>query len=442
MKTRAIAGILLLGLFLTTVTACNPFGGDNEELNQRLTEVTRGDLAVTVSGTGNIEIDEEAKVTFRIGGRIEKIFVNDGEKVAKGDLLAKIDTTDLELALTQSQVALTQAETALAQAEVAVTQAELAINSANVSLRTARHNLEEARDIYTWPEINVARDEAEDAEAFLQYVLDKGLPTETILYAQLRFDAAESKLDTMIRTYDTEEVAIERMEVAVAEQTLTLRQQSLGQAQKSREYSRQSVELARQSLEYAQKQIDDATITAPINGVVADVYVKEGDVIPPPTFTATPIIHLIDPTTMELNVEVDEIDMPGVELNQKALIEVDALSDLLLEGKVTLISSLAKEEGGVVLYDVTISFDVPQDSQLKAGMSADAAIIITERKNVVLLPSRAINKDSEGNTVVEVIVDEESREKPVVTGLSDDFDTEIVSGLSEGEVVILERQTK
>ncbi|MBA7520361.1 Macrolide export protein MacA [subsurface metagenome] len=259
-------------------------------------------------------------------------------------------------------------------------------------------------------------------------MLDKGLPYETVAYAQARLDAAEAKLDAMIRSYDTEEVAIKKMEVELAEQSLELAQQS--------------VEQARQSVEQAQKNLNEATLTAPFDGVVASVYADEGDVIPSPTMAPTAIIHLIDLTTMELNIEVDEIDIPGVEVGQRVIIEVDALPALPLEGEVTYISSLAKEEAGVVLYEATIGFDVPEGSGLKAGMSAEADIVIDEQSDVLLVPNRAIKQDSQGNPVVEVMVGKEVQEKPVVIGISDGFDTEIVSGLSEGEVVVVERRAR
>jgi multidrug efflux pump subunit AcrA (membrane-fusion protein) len=72
-------------------------------------------------------------------------------------------------------------------------------------------------------------------------------------------------------------------------------------------------------------------------------------------------------------------------------------------------------------------------------MSAEADIVIVDRSNVLLVPDRAITKDSEGNPVVMVVVNEQTEERPVVIGISDGFDTEIVSGLSEGEVVVVER---
>ena len=410
MRIWKTIAVLLLCLAIAGSVACNPFGGDKEEVSQQLVEVVRGDLVVSVSGSGNIEVSNDANLAFGVGGRIDKIYVEEGDNVTEGDVLASLDTDALELALTQAQVA--------------ITQAQLAVTTANVTLRTAKHSLDEARDIYTWPEIKVAQADVDEAKAFVQYVIDRNLPSATLTYAQARLTAAEAVLDAKVNSYDTEEVAIKKMEVEVAEQTLELKQQSLEQAQ--------------QSLEQAQKNLNEATLTAPFDGVIANVYVDEGDTV----LTTTTIIHLIDLTSMELKVEVDEIDIPGVEPNQRVIIEVDALPDLPLEGEVTFISSLAKEEAGVVLYEVTIGFDVPQGSGLKAGMSVDADIVITERRDVLLVPSRAIKRDSQGNTVVLVMVGEETQERPVVTGISDGFDTEIVSGLNASEVVVVERRAR
>ncbi len=411
MKKGKIIGVLLLSLILAGSIACNPFGGDEEEASQQLVEVVRGDLAISVSGSGNIEVSDEGELAFGVGGRIDRIYVEEGDSVTEGDVLARLDTDDLELALTQARVALTQAQ--------------VAVNTANVTLRTARHSLDEAQDIYTWPEIKVAEADVDDAEAFLEYVLEKGLSATTLYYAQASLDAAEAVLDAMIYDYDTEEVAIKKMEVTVAEQSLEL--------------SQLSVEHAQQSLEYAQEQLDEATITAPLDGVIAKIYSEEGDVIPPPALSSQVIIHLVDLTTIELNVEVDEIDIPDVKPGQRAIIDVDALRGVEFEGEVLTISPVAKEEAGVILYEVKVGFNVPEGSGLRVGMSAEADIVIVDRSNVLLVPDRAITEDSEGNPIVMVVVNEQTEERPVVIGISDGFDTEIVSGLSEGEVVVVER---
>jgi len=150
------------------------------------------------------------------------------------------------------------------------------------------------------------------------------------------------------------------------------------------------------------------------------------------------IVHLIDLATMELGVDLDEIDIPGVALEQRAIISVDALPDVQLEGRVTHISPLPTVEAGVTRYKVKIGFDVPPGSGFRVGMSATADIITSGRSGVLLVPNRAIKQDSQGNPVVGVMVGEQIEQRPVVVGISDGFQTEIIDGLEEGEMVVIE----
>ncbi len=366
MKSLRIAAVLILGLVLTGFTACNPFDGEEEVISQPV-EVARGDLTVTVSGSGNIVISNEAKLAFGTGGKIDKIYVDEGDKVSEGEVLAELGTDALELALTQAKTAQTQAEAVLVQAEATLVQA-------SASRDDAEYNLTQLKKV-----LRASHDRVKVAESYLEA-------------AELQVKAAESQLE------------------AAASQ----------------------LEAAGQAITEAQRQLDEASITAPLSGLVANVYVEEGDNVS----TVTTILHLIDPTTMELKAEVDEIDIPSVEPRQRVIIEVDALPALEFEGRVTYISLLPTEEAGVILYTVTIDLDVPEGSGIKAGMSADADIIIDERSNVLLVPSRVIKHDSQGNPVVEVMVNKEIEEKPVVIGISDGYQTEIIDGLDEGEVVL------
>jgi multidrug efflux pump subunit AcrA (membrane-fusion protein) len=99
-------------------------------------------------------------------------------------------------------------------------------------------------------------------------------------------------------------------------------------------------------------------------------------------------------------------------------------------------------EAGLVLYEAKIGFDVPPDSELKVGMSATADIIIHHRSNVLLVPERAVTQDIQGNPIVRVMVNEQIQEKSVVIGINDGYHTEIVSGLQEGDVVVVETTAK
>jgi HlyD family secretion protein len=202
------------------------------------------------------------------------------------------------------------------------------------------------------------------------------------------------------------------------------------------------LEAAGQAVAQAQKQLDEATITAPFDGLVAAIYVKEGDIIPSPTMAPKVIIYLIDPSRMELSAQVEEIDVAGVKLGQSAVISVDAWPDERLEGVVTLVSLVPNIEAGLVQYKVKISFDVPPGLDLKIGMSATADIIIQQRENVLLVPERAIERDSQGKPMVWVKLNEQIEPRSIITGISDGLQTEVLSGLGEGEIVMVKKQAK
>jgi len=202
------------------------------------------------------------------------------------------------------------------------------------------------------------------------------------------------------------------------------------------------MEKAQLALDKAQDDLEKAVIVAPFDGVVARANVKEGDNLSSLDYATETIIELIDPSRMELNVEVDEIDIPDVEVGQKAIISFDALPDVQLEGEVTFICPLPTEEDSLVLYEVKIGFKVPEGSEPKAGMTATVDIITSERSDVLLVPDRAIRQDSLGNPVVQVVVDDQIQERPVVIGISDGYQTEIVDGLNEGEMVMVEFRLK
>jgi len=367
-KHWKIAAIILLCLALAGSVACIPFrGGAGEEADtSQLVEVVRGDLSVVVSGSGNIAVSDEADLTFGSSGKVDELYVEEGDEVSYGEVLAELDTSALELALTEAELAVEQAELAIKQAETEKVQAEADWKQADYNRRVLQRSLAESRLR------KIAETELEAATLRLEV-------------ADLQIEAANSQL-----------VAAE------------------------------------EAVDEAQKQLDEATLSAPFRGVVTSVDVIEGEAVS----ATTTIVHLIDIATMELNVALDEIDIPSVKPGQRAIIELDALPALNLEGRVSSIGPLPTVESGVVLYEVEIGFDVPWNSGLRFGMSATVDIIISERTDVLLVPDRAINQDSQGNPIVYVMVDEQIEERSVVIGISDGYQTEIVSGLEEGEIVV------
>jgi HlyD family secretion protein len=371
-----------------------PGSGGGEAAGAELVEVVRGDLAVIVSGSGNITVSHDASLAFGTGGKVEAVYVEAGDQVSQGDVLAKLDTGVLELALAQAQLALSSAE----------------------------YNLDKAQQIYSRADLTTARAAVSNARSYLQYTklqLDQANSVDEIEYwenevyqAEVNLAAAEQRRDEMLAGGESAEVALSRLEVAAA----------------------------RKSLEQAQKEITEATITAPFDGTVGAIYVDEGDIIPPPTMAPTVAIYFITPTSLELKAEVDEIDIPDVEVGQSAVIEVDAIADDLFEGTVTSISPVPVIAAGLVLYEVTISLVIPADAGVMVGMSATADIMIDKSEDTLLVPERAVSRDEQGNPIVWVSVDGQLEQRTVVVGISDGLKTEILEGLSEGDMVSVEKR--
>ena len=486
MNKFGITGILLLSLVLTSATACS--GDNKEQSGPALVRVEQGDLTIFVTGSGNIEALREAKLSFPSSGRVAKISVQEGDHVSKGDELARLDTAALELARNKAQISLNQAQVALTKAKLSEEIAEynlkntldtedtleLALFNAQIDLKTAEYNVENTRDLYTWSDIKIAQANVDDAEENLEDSIQKlsryelapeegylepkeGSPEaegyklwqKAVVQAQSRLDTAKATLDAILEGYDVEEVAIKKLQLEAAEMSAAEAQKNLDEladdvaikelqlesSRKSTEEAQKAVELAEQSLADVERQLKEATIIAPFDGEVASIGAEAEEMVT----SVDTIVHLIDASVMELMVELDEIDIPEVRLNQEAIIDVDALPDITFAGKVALIYPMPIEEGGVVLYNVKIHLDATDDSGLRIGMSADADIVINERNNILLVPDRAIRQDSEGNQVVKVVVNEQTEERPVVIGISDGFETEIVEGLNEGETVAVER---
>jgi hypothetical protein len=96
----------------------------------------------------------------------------------------------------------------------------------------------------------------------------------------------------------------------------------------------------------------------------------------------------------------------------------------------------------VVLYDIKITLDIPRDAGARVGMSASADVIAEKRSGVLFVPNRAGTQNSQGQTIVKVKSGEQVTERQVVTGITDDVSTEIVSGVTEGETVVIENRPK
>jgi multidrug efflux pump subunit AcrA (membrane-fusion protein) len=200
-----------------------------------------------------------------------------------------------------------------------------------------------------------------------------------------------------------------------------------------------NIQLAEDDLKNAKEELMKTEILAPFDGTVVDIGVKENDQLSSFDYSSKTAVHLVDTSTVEMDGVVDEVDIYKIKVGQEAIIIVDALPNTEVKGEVTFISPFGTQTAGVVEFPVKISLK-PAEVELKGGLTATADIIVEEHKNVLMIPNRSI-KGSPGNYYVEVVLDEKkatTEKRPVVLGAQNEQFSEVISGLNEGEKIIVE----
>jgi HlyD family secretion protein len=360
----------------------------------KLATVTRGDVARSVVATGKIQPITKVEVKSKASGIVEKLFVDINNYVHKGQQLAQLDQQEI-------------------LAQVAAQRAQLAAAQANVS--TCQANIEQDK-------VNAA---APDLPMY-KATLDRNQQMEKlgIVSRQVRDDANRDYL-----------AALTKRDSSKAQIGVDLAKLKQARAQ---------VQQAQASLKQLEEQFSYTTIVAPMDGVILSRDVENGDAVSSILVlgsTATLVMTEGDINQVYVQGKVDEADIAHVYLGQTARIKVESFRDRVFNGKVTKIAPLGVEKDNVTTFEVRVSIDNP-GGQLKANMTANAEIILSEHKNVLLVPESAVVYDNQKRASVEVPDKNQKsgrRKVSVTVGLSNGSVTEILSGLNEGDQVVLQQ---
>jgi len=335
-------------------------------------------------------------VGSRISGKVVRLHANIGDLVKKGQLVAELEKADLEAMVVQRQAELELARTQLTSLEI-LRPKEIAKAEAEVAKC-------EATEILTRKELE-REDGLLQKESATQLEWDRA--QERLSVAEALAAAARKARDVVRTRYDEDlkqaHVAIERAKAAV---------------------------------EYVKVQLSYATITAPISGVIASISTQEGETVAA-NLNAPTFVTIIDLNRLQVDAYVDEVDIGKVHPGQKAVFTVDAFPAREFEGKVDAIYPKAVIQENVVNYDVVVDITSRYDGLLRPEMTASVTIFLETRKDVLALPAEAIRR-VRGKTVVHVPASDGAPEpREVKAGWSDAGWIEIVSGLEEGQSVLV-----
>ncbi len=194
------------------------------------------------------------------------------------------------------------------------------------------------------------------------------------------------------------------------------------------------VESARQAMKESDVLLAQAVLRAPFDGLVSQVVVEVGDEVQP----RTDIVEVVDPSVVEVDGIVDEIDVLSIRLGTQARVTVDAVPGETIRGTVTQISPGARNQQGVVTYPIAISVEVRDGLELREGLSAVASIVLREERDVLLVPQQALYGTFDEPLVRVVDSSGALEDRAVVLGASDEFWVSVKEGLREGEQVAME----
>ncbi len=464
-----IAGVILVaavagGIFWWRERATQPAGP------VRSATVERGTLLVAVSASGSIEPNRRVNLTFETPGRMAEVAVEVGQTVKAGDLLARLDTTQLELQVRQAQAALDAAEAQLAQLEAPprpeqIATAEANVRAAEAQVSAASANLSQLVSGATAAQIAAA--EAQVASAQMQYkmALDAhdatmrcvtvnlpdgstrevcpglGPREEQARYnlhaAEQALAAAQAQLDELLAGANPDQVRAARANLAAATAQRDAVQAQLdllraGATEAQIAAAQAQVDQARAALDLAQLTLERATLRAPFDGIVAAVNLRAGEIAP----AGLPAITLLDTSAFRLTVSVDEMDVGRLTEGQTVEVTLEALPDVVITGTVAHIAPAATFEGGVVYYDVLIAL-APTDAPIRADMTANATIVVEELTDVLLVPTWIVRVDrSTGQTYVDRQVGNRTERVDVELGMRYEGQAQVLSGLAEGDKLV------
>jgi HlyD family secretion protein len=391
-KRWIIAGGIALILLLVVGLVAAKSGGTKIDPT-KMGKVEKGDIAKSVVATGKIEPITKVEIKSKASGIVKKLYVEAGDKVKAGQVLAELDREEIQASVRSSEAQLLSAEANMRAAEADQKRSE--VDAMGVDVPMLKRAYERA-----------------------QQMAKEGV-------------VSQAALDDAEKNY---EMAQNKQNVARAQLTVSKAKYAQASA---------DVQRNRANLQQLKEQLGYTTIIAPIDGIILSRDVEMGDAVSSILVmgsSATLVMTIGDTNEVYVKGKVDESDIGKVYLGQPARIKVESFKDKSFTGKVTKISPMGVEKDNVTTFEVRVSIINP-GGELKAAMTANAEIIMEEHKNVLMVPEAAIVYDRDKKASIEVPdpkAKEGKRKMPVEIGISNGAKTELLKGLNEGEQVVLQ----
>lgn len=476
-----IMGIAVLLIIVAVIFIVK--NSNKGEANYSTEKVKISDITSVVTGTGQVEATSTITLGPKASGIVTYVGVKTGDHVKKGQLLASVDSRDAKIALENAKISLRKL-TEVDSLDLLKSENSLKVsydsgwNKVSSYITDTTKLLDEIKDIFGndgylgYKNIsgvsNIGREKISSAESSY-YDARESLDELTKLYKTLSRSDSNEKIKDLVdnarrssvliatlskKTEEALNYTVKSLDDEDSTNFISARENVTSWLSTSNSYTNSllsaynsivendesykdavspgdqlDVLSAQLNVESKLNSYNDCFVYAPFDGIIATFTAKVGENVNSGVGT---IITKQKVVTVSLN----EVDIASVSIGKKAVITFDAIGDLSISGTVSEIDSVGTVSSGVVNYNVKIVLD-NDDERVKAGMSANVEVVLDSKKGVLTLSSGAI-KTRGGSSYVEVMGDSgQIVRKNVETGISDDTRTEIISGLSDGDEVIV-----
>ena len=358
-------------------------------------KVKRGEIKDIINATAIVKtrVNAYLKIGTRTTGLVQKMFIDIGDYVKKGQLIAIIDQREFKKDIQKIKSQIQKAENKLEQ-----------INQLYpVKIKEAEKNLKTAEAEYEFANWKFQREKE---------LLKEGFTTKQ------DFEVAKRELKTKEAKLKLAEETLKKLKV---------------EYETEKKLAQDDIKILQKELEKAKIRLSYTEIYSPIDGIVSNVVAREGETLVA-GLQAGELVTILKPDRLEIQIFVDETDIGKVKSGQKVVYYVDAFPDRIFTGKITKIYPEPIVKQNIVYYLAIVPVKKDYARYLRPEMTVYTKIIAGIKKNAVIIPNSAVRFEK-GKQYVYVIKNGKPQIRYIKTGWIDEKYTEVVEGLKEGEVI-------
>lgn len=407
----------LVGVSATAIVAVR--NAPRQDISDLTVPAQTKTVTMRITASGEVVPVRRLNLNPKAAGRLDALLVEQGDRVQEGQIIARMDSSELVAQRDQAQAELARAEANLEMLRAgnrpeAIGQARASVDQAQAEVRAAQTRLDLARERLNRNQM-LAASGAISRDRLDEVVNEERSARANLEQAQARLNNARQQLSLQQSGYRVEEIDQAAAQVASA----------------------------RARLNEVSSRLNDTIIRAPFAGVITQRNATEGDFVTPTSFAsstsaATSIVTLAN--DLEILAKVPEVDIGQIKPGQPVEIRVDAYPKQVFKGVVRLVSPEAKEDPtqrGVITFEVRVRVTTGKD-KLRSGMTTDLAFLGSQIDQALMVPSVAIVTDRGQSGVLVPDRNNRPRFQPVTTGTMIGNETQILDGIQPGDPVFVE----